>query len=88
MEFKSVDSHVRGTTDLLRTSASRYGGSLGSGLGSSTEMLYNQVQGRRALSKGLQDYQTDNRILEQQQRLAGSDYAYFQTLNNEINRWL
>ena len=76
MEFKSVDSHVR-ATDLLRTSASRYGGSLGSGLGS-TEALY---QGRRAIT----NYITDNRIMEQQQRLAGSD-AYFQTLNNEINR--
>lgn len=80
MEFKSVDSHVR-ATDLLRTSASRYGGSLGSGLGTS-EALY---QGRRVLNNRLQDYMTDNRIMEQQQRLVGPD-AYFQTLNNEINR--
>ncbi|GFT00084.1 protein piccolo [Nephila pilipes] len=80
MDFPSIDSHVR-ATDLLRSSANRYGGSLGSGL-SNTESLY---QSRRALSNKIQDYLAENRMVEQQQRVVGSD-AYFQTLNNEINR--
>ncbi|XP_055936609.1 homeobox protein prospero-like [Argiope bruennichi] len=80
MDFPSIDSHVR-ATDLLRSSANRYGGSLGSGL-SNTEALY---QSRRALSNKIQDYLQENRMVEQQQRAVGSD-AYFQTLNNEINR--
>ncbi|XP_054718182.1 uncharacterized protein LOC129227616 [Uloborus diversus] len=89
MEFGYVDSHAR-AAELLRTSASRYGGSLGSGL-SSTEALY---QGRRVLNNRMQDYvtdnrmqdyATDNRMQEQQQRLVGPD-VYFQTLNNEINK--
>ncbi|GFQ65544.1 uncharacterized protein TNCT_368961 [Trichonephila clavata] len=80
MDFPSIDSHVR-ATDLLRSSANRYGGSLGSGL-SNTESLY---QSRRALSNKIQDYLAENRMVEQQQRVVGSE-AYFQTLNNEINR--
>ncbi|GIY44832.1 protein piccolo [Caerostris darwini] len=81
MDFPSIDSHVR-ATDLLRSSANRYGGSLGSGL-SNTEAIY---QSRKALSNKIQDYLAETRMVEQQQqRIYGSD-AYFQTLNNEINR--
>nr|XP_042904214.1 protein piccolo isoform X2 [Parasteatoda tepidariorum] len=81
MDFPSIDSHAR-ATELLRSSASRFGGSLGSGFGS-TEALY---QGRRVMNNKLQEYFVpDNRMMEQQQRVVGPD-AYFQTLNNEINR--